>query len=376
MRVVCVGGRLPADDLDQRHHRHRVHEVHADHLVGPVRRRGELRDRDRGGVRGQDGLGRRSASSSRKSAALTSRFSTTASTTRSRAGGRVQVGRGRDARERRVAVDRRSACPSRPACRGCCSMLPRARSRIGCVEVAQHDVVAGCANTWAMPLPMVPAPSDRDHGAIVVTTPSSTASATPLPPPRHSVAMPRFLPRSASAWSSVVSTRAPLAPIGWPSATAPPFTLTLRRIQPELARHRDAPARRRPRSARRGRRSPALQPVFSQSFRTASHRRHHHQRRLEARRPPGPTMRASGFRPSACARLGRGHDERRRAVVHARRVAGRHRAALLERRLQLAPAPPATCPRAATRPPRTSAGSPFFCGIAHGQDLVLELARP
>src|SRR5262249_21572016 len=47
----------------------------------------------------------------------------------------------------------------------------------------------------------------------------STASATALPPPRQSVARPVRLPRASSACSSVTSTRAPEAPIGWPSAT-------------------------------------------------------------------------------------------------------------------------------------------------------------
>ena len=54
----------------------------------------------------------------------------------------------------------------------------------------------------------------------------STIIATALPPPRHSDARPRRLPWRCSAWTSVVSTRAPLAPIGWPSATAPPWTFT------------------------------------------------------------------------------------------------------------------------------------------------------
>ncbi len=70
-------------------------------------------------------------------------------------------------------------------------------------------------------------------------TTRSTASATPLPPPRHSAAMPRFELRRFSAYSSVVSTRAPLAPIGWPSATAPPFTLTRAGIDAELAHDGD-----------------------------------------------------------------------------------------------------------------------------------------
>src|SRR5207248_9984730 len=54
----------------------------------------------------------------------------------------------------------------------------------------------------------------------------STASATPLPPPRQSVAIPRCTLRCLIAYSSVVSTREPLEPIACPSATAPPLTLT------------------------------------------------------------------------------------------------------------------------------------------------------
>src|SRR5207253_2760519 len=55
--------------------------------------------------------------------------------------------------------------------------------------------------------------------------PRSTTIATAFPPPRHSDARPRRWPRFSSAYSSVVSTREPDAPIGWPSAIAPPFTL-------------------------------------------------------------------------------------------------------------------------------------------------------
>ena len=43
----------------------------------------------------------------------------------------------------------------------------------------------------------------------------------------QSVATPRFLPRACSAWISVTMMRAPLAPIGWPNAQAPPCTLTM-----------------------------------------------------------------------------------------------------------------------------------------------------
>src|SRR6185369_7526115 len=70
-----------------------------------------------------------------------------------------------------------------------------------------------------------------DDGDLAHAT-RSTARATAPPPPRHKVARPVLPPRSSSAFSKVMSTRAPLAPIGWPSATAPPFTLTLFQSQP------------------------------------------------------------------------------------------------------------------------------------------------
>src|SRR5438874_4705852 len=63
------------------------------------------------------------------------------------------------------------------------------------------------------------------HAAHLAT--HSTIMAVPMPPPMQSEAAPRPPPRARSAWTSVVNTRAPLAPIGCPRATAPPWTLTL-----------------------------------------------------------------------------------------------------------------------------------------------------
>src|SRR5205809_3175122 len=54
----------------------------------------------------------------------------------------------------------------------------------------------------------------------------SRITAIAFPPPRHRVARPRFAPRSFIAYARVVRTLAPLQPIGWPRATAPPFTLS------------------------------------------------------------------------------------------------------------------------------------------------------
>ena len=55
----------------------------------------------------------------------------------------------------------------------------------------------------------------HDHSA-------SITIAMPMPPPIHSDATPYRALRAFSACTSVVRIRAPLAPIGWPRAMAPP----------------------------------------------------------------------------------------------------------------------------------------------------------
>ena len=120
--------------------------------------------------------------------------------------------------------------------------------------------------------------------------------------------------------------------------------------------------------------SSSVQPVF------VEHRPHRRRRASSSptsargRWSPAPTMRASGVRPRAARVGGRHHDERRGAVVDARRVAGGDGAVGLERRLQRAERLAASCPRAPTRRDRRRRRSPFFCGIVHRQDLVGERA--
>ena len=55
------------------------------------------------------------------------------------------------------------------------------------------------------------------------------ASAMPIPPLTHSVARPRRALRFSISWSSVTVMRVPVQPMGWPSAMAPPLTLSLSR---------------------------------------------------------------------------------------------------------------------------------------------------
>src|SRR5437660_7153720 len=54
----------------------------------------------------------------------------------------------------------------------------------------------------------------------------SSAMAVASPPPMQSAAAPRFKPYFCKAATSVTTILAPDAPIGWPSAQAPPCTLT------------------------------------------------------------------------------------------------------------------------------------------------------
>jgi hypothetical protein len=55
---------------------------------------------------------------------------------------------------------------------------------------------------------------------------ASTMVTLATPPPSHIVCRPYFLPRARSAWISVDISLVPDAPSGWPSAIAPPLTLS------------------------------------------------------------------------------------------------------------------------------------------------------
>ena len=81
----------------------------------------------------------------------------------------------------------------------------RARSSAGVDVSCSSTSKPACANTWAMPWPIVPAPTTPTRRTSLPAwsrgsrgvglrrlAHRSTASATPLPPPRHSAATPRF----------------------------------------------------------------------------------------------------------------------------------------------------------------------------------------
>src|SRR5512134_884438 len=127
----------------------------------------------------------------------------------------------------------------------------------------------------------------------------STASATPMPPPMHSDARPFFASRFAISCSSVTRMRQPEAPIGCPSAMAPPFTFTFEVSQPICRLTAIACAAKA-----------SLISISSRSFGSQPARARH---LLEAGTGPMPMyfgstpadakalMRAMGFRPSSFA---------------------------------------------------------------------------
>src|SRR4051795_8046466 len=73
---------------------------------------------------------------------------------------------------------------------------------------------------------------DTDEFLLALGDYRSTHIAMPMPPPMQSVARPFLASRFCISCSSVISTRAPDAPTGWPIAIAPPLTLTLPVSQP------------------------------------------------------------------------------------------------------------------------------------------------
>ena len=93
-------------------------------------------------------------------------------------------------------------------------------------------------------------------------------SAMPMPPPMQSVARPFLAPRRAISCSSVVSTRAPEAPIGWPMAIAPPLTFTIAGSQPMSLLTASACAAKASFASMRSR-SATFQPAFSSALRDA-----------------------------------------------------------------------------------------------------------
>src|SRR6056297_391180 len=94
------------------------------------------------------------------------------------------------------------------------------------LHLGLHGACPDCLITLGTPATMAKA-----HGADTDQT-RSIAMAVPSPPPMQIAATPRLRSRFSKAFSSVTMIRAPLAPMGWPSAQAPPLTFTFSRGRP------------------------------------------------------------------------------------------------------------------------------------------------
>src|SRR6201995_4677962 len=147
--------------------------------------------------------------------------------------------------------------------------------------------------------------------------------AMPMTPPMHNVARPFLASRFCISCSSVTSTRAPDAPIGWPIAIAPPLTLTLPVSQPRSLLTAQACAANASLASIRSR-SSIFQPAFLSAAREDGIGP---VPRIAARMRPGHDPGERGL--AALGRLAPGHQhDRGGAVVDARGIAGRHGAVL------------------------------------------------
>ena len=157
--------------------------------------------------------------------------------------------------------------------------------------------------------------------------------------------------------------RAPEAPIGWPSATAPPCTLTFFGSSPSswlLAMATTANA------SLISQRSIVVASQLRLAERALDGDRRRGGEPLGRLRAPAPcatNAAPAASQPRACATSAPQHDQRRGAVVDRRRVAGGDRAVLLERRL--AATGSSRCRRApAPRRCSTLLAAPLRCGTS------------
>ena len=157
--------------------------------------------------------------------------------------------------------------------------------------------------------------------------------AVPSPPPQHIVTRPSSLSERSSSCSSVVISRAPVEPSGWPSAIAPPFTLTRSGSAPSSCSQAPTTDEKASFTSKRSM-SLMLSLLRSRILRVAG---------------IGPvsmitgstptvvwsTIRARARQAELVRRLARRQQHRRGAVRDLRRVAGGDHAVLLEGRLEL-----------------------------------------
>ena len=200
-----VARRLAAHELDERHQRHRVHEVQAEHAIGARGRGGEPRDRDRRRVGREQRRGRRQAIERDEQRALgLDRFDDRLDGEIDR-GQRVERIGQRQARQRGVAIGGGELALLDELGEALLDALARAiEGRRG--RVVEQHVEAGLREHLGDAEAHGAGADDADAADIARRggrrgrrgvglrrlAHRSTASATPLPPPRHSAATPRF----------------------------------------------------------------------------------------------------------------------------------------------------------------------------------------
>ncbi len=154
-REGLVAGSQAAHNLHQRHHRHGIEEVHSDDLLGPAGPRGQFGDGDGGGVGGEDGLGGRMRRGRERVSALSSKRSRGGFDDEVAACQLLAVGQVCDAGQSLVAllgVSLAFRLPAQVLADGVQPAIEKPAPR-------QHSTTEfSLAKTWAMPLPIVPAP--------------------------------------------------------------------------------------------------------------------------------------------------------------------------------------------------------------------------
>lgn len=98
-----------------------------------------------------------------------------------------------------------------------CARMPQQRCTRAALLLLHHPSSRACASSLlATPAGPHPAVRPVTHKQLPTLHPPLQMAATPSRPPLH-----------RSTFSSVTTSRVPLAPMGWPMATAPPNTFTL-----------------------------------------------------------------------------------------------------------------------------------------------------
>ena len=168
----------------------------------------------------------------------------------------------------------------------------------------------------------------------------------------------------ASSWVSIVISRPPLIPSGWPRAIAPPLTLTLAGSRPSSSMHTSDWLAKASLSSTRSRSSTA-DPGPLEGLARRRNRPDPHDRRIDAgdgrRHDPGQWL-----EPELASPRRFDEEHRRRAVVDPRRVAGGDRPTVAEGGPQASQRLGASSRPAGARRGSRSTGSPFFWGTGIG----------